>query len=166
MIRPARPQDIDLIIGWRAERAQWLASLGQDQWGNAGLNADAFAARVAASIQAGETWISEKDGTPVGTIAVDNWTDPELWTPDEISTALFIHRLISPLSSAGLNVAGPLIDHAEGLAIQQSKAWLRLDAWTNNQFLHAFWIRQGFRHVRTYAQAASGALFERRVERS
>jgi ribosomal protein S18 acetylase RimI-like enzyme len=41
--------------------------------------------------------------------------------------------------------------------------WLRLDAWTTNEALHAYYQRQGFQHVRTIVRPdyPSGALFQR-----
>lgn len=162
-IRPAKPEDVATIVGWRMERSRWLAGQGSDQWGSAGLAADSFASRVRASVEEGETWIAEHGNEPVGTIAVDRWTDAGLWTDSEIADALFIHRLIAPLSSKGLDVGTALIDHAEDLAISAGRRWLRLDAWTSNRQLHNFWSSHGFRHVRTVPGTPSGALFQRPV---
>lgn len=162
-IRNATTSEVDLIAQWRAERAAWLARKGRDQWGSAGLHDTAFLERVTSSIEAGETWMLTKAGEPVGTIAIDRWSDPGLWTADEMSNALFLHRLISPLSSSGHDVAGPLVSHALGLAAQQQIPWLRLDAWSSNTALHQFWIRQGFEQLRTVPGVSSGALFQRVV---
>lgn len=162
-IRNATASEVDLIAQWRAERAAWLARKGRDQWGNAGLRDNAFLERVTSSIKAGETWMLTKAGEPIGTIAIDQWSDPGLWSADEMSDALFLHRLISPLASSGHDVAGPLVSHALGLAAQQQKRFLRLDAWSTNTGLHQFWVRQGFEHLRTVPRVASGALFQRPV---
>lgn len=162
-IRNATTSEVDLIAQWRAERAAWLARKGRDQWGSAGLHDTAFLERVTSSIKAGETWMLTKAGEPVGTIAIDRWSDPGLWTADEMSNALFLHRLISPLSSSGHDVAGPLVSHALGLAAQQQIPWLRLDAWSSNTALHQFWVRQGFEYLRTVPGVSSGALFQRSV---
>ena len=162
-IRNATIAEVPLIAEWRAERAAWLASKGRDQWGSAGLHDTAFLERVTSSIKAGETWMITKDSEPVGTIAIDQWSDPGLWSEDEMNDALFLHRLISPLSSSGHDIAGPLVNHALGLAAQQQKHWLRLDAWTTNGALHQFWVRQGFEYLRTVPDVSSGALFQRAV---
>lgn len=161
-IRRALADEVDLIARWRAERAAWLARKGTDQWGSAGLRDQAFNDRVSASIEAGETWMLTKNDEPIATIAIDQWSDPGLWAPDEMTDALFLHRLISPVTGAH-GAAAPLVSHALGLAAQQQKRYLRLDAWTTNTALHQFWIRQGFEHLRTVASQPSGALFERAV---
>lgn len=162
-IRPANIAEVDLVIGWRDERAAWLGRQGRDQWGSRGLARDGFSERVRASIQAGETWMLEKDWKPIATIAMDQWTDPGLWEASEADDALFLHRLISPLDSGGLDVAGPLVSHALLLAAQHHKRWLRLDAWSSNSKLHTFWVRQGFELVRTVPGPKSGTLFQRPV---
>ncbi|MEU9457155.1 hypothetical protein [Streptomyces sp. NPDC048277] len=162
-IRRAAPAEVDLIAQWRAERAAWLARKGRDQWGSAGLRDQAFLDRVSSSIEAGETWMLTKDDEPIATIAIDQWSDPGLWSPSEMEDALFLHRLISPVSGAHHGTAGPLLSHALGLAAQQQKRYLRLDAWSTNTALHQFWIRHGFEHLRTVAGVPSGALFERPV---
>lgn len=162
-IRNATASEVDLIAQWRAERAAWLSRKGRDQWGSAGLHDTAFLERVTSSIEDGDTWMLVKDGEPIATIAIDQWSDPGLWSSDELSDALFLHRLISPVSSGGQDVAGPLVSHALGLAAQQQKHWLRLDAWSTNTGLHQFWIRQGFEYLRTVPRVASGALFQRPV---
>lgn len=162
-VRPARPDELDLVVNWRDERAAWLGRQGRDQWGSGGLGRASFIARVKASISAGETWILEKSGQPAATIAIDQWSDPGLWSDAEMADALFLHRLISPLDSGGFDVAGPLVSHALLLAAQQHKRWLRLDAWTSNTKLHTFWVRQGFEKVRTVPGPKSGTLFQRPV---
>lgn len=162
-IRRAASVEVDLIAQWRAERAAWLARKGTDQWGSAGLRDQAFLDRVSASIEAGETWLLTKNDEPIATIAIDQWSDPGLWTSDEMTDALFLHRLIAPVTGAHHGTAGPLVSHALGLATQQQKRYLRLDAWSSNAALHQFWIRQGFTHLRTVAGKPSGALFERAV---
>lgn len=162
-IRPGVAADVPLITEWRTERAVWLSHKGHDQWGSAGLANDSFADRVTSSVEAGETWMLEKAGEPIATIAIDQWSDADLWTDEELSDALFLHRLISPPSSPHRDVAGPLLSHALDLATEQQKPWLRLDAWTSNSGLHAFWVRQGFEYLRTVPDRPSGALFRRAV---
>ena len=50
---------------------------------------------------------------------------------------------------------------AAGRAWDASLTWLRLDAWTTNPRLHAYYIDKGFRHVRTVESRVSSACFQR-----
>jgi GNAT superfamily N-acetyltransferase len=165
-IRQAAITDIPTILRWREEAAAWLNRRGSDQWNDTGLSRDGFTRRVAESIQAGTTWIAEDDdGTPLGTIAIDPTSDPELWTPDELSNAYVIHRMIVDRSAAGRGVGKLMLDHAEWLARRDGRDRLILDAWTSNRDLHAYYESQGFRFVRNVPDHStpSATLFERPV---
>lgn len=165
-IRQAHHNDLPTILRWRQEAAMWLATLGTDQWSDAGLTHDSFQQRVTNSITTGETWIAEDDdGTPLGTIAVDSTADAGLWKPEELRGAYVIHRMIIDRRAAGRDVGSALIDHAVDLAQQDGRVRLVLDAWTTNEGLHRYYRSQGFRHVRTVPDhwTPSAVLFEREV---
>lgn len=164
-IRPARPEELELIVAWRAEAAKWIAERGFDQWSEAGLDDTEFRRRVAASIEAGETWMAIHRDHPVGTIAIDDDADPGLWSEEERAHAVIAHRMIVPRCAAGLGVGALLLDQAERVAQQRERTYVRLDAWTSNNDLHAYYQRAGFHHVRTVQahHTPSAALFERKV---
>lgn len=161
----AGEQDLEAIVSWRAEAAEWLARLGSDQWSGAGLDGEEFRRRVRASIHAGQTWMADGGGVPVGTIAIDEHADPGLWSEAELADAVLVHRMIVPRCAAGRGIGALLLAHAERIAHQQGRGYLRLDAWTTNTRLHHYYRRAGFRHVRTNTahRSPSAALFERPV---
>jgi len=161
--RPAELADLALIQRWRQERVEWLRCRGSDQWSESGLTGDDFAHRVAESIAARGTWILERNGIPVGTIAVDTMSDPGLWSPAELDGAYVLHRMIVPTAAAGTGVGDALLAHADALARARGKKRLILDAWTSNAKLHAYYEKRGFRRVRTVENhwTPSAALFER-----
>lgn len=165
-IRQAHAEDVETIVAWRAEAAEWLAERGHDQWSGAGLDDTEFRTRVTASIAAGETWmVISQHGDPIGTIAVDDDADPGLWSQEERQHAVIAHRMIVPRFASGLGVGSLLLRQAETVAQQRHRLFIRLDAWTSNPDLHAYYQRAGFRHVRTVTahHTPSAALFERRV---
>lgn len=163
-IRPGHDRDVDTILRWRRDAAAWLAAHGSDQWSDAGLSTNKFTDRVARSIAMGETWMAvNDDGTPVGTIALDQWSDPGLWSEEQLAESLVLHRMIIDRNSRGRGVGDALLDHAERTAAALGLAWLRLDAWSTNTELHGYYLRRGFDWVRTASGFASGALFQRRV---
>jgi len=168
IIRRATEYELISIVNLRRARAAWLATRGTDQW-QVGLGTDGFEQRVKQSIGNGETWVAvDEENHLFGTIAVDQWTNPGLWSEDELSDALIIHRMITRRIDAR-NSGAELLRHADELASNLDKKFLRLDAWTTNQQLHRYWKKVGFHHVRTVLphESLSTALFERRVtERS
>ncbi|MFI5721002.1 GNAT family N-acetyltransferase [Nocardia sp. NPDC051750] len=167
-IRPAALDDLSLICRLRQQRALWLAARGSDQWSTeaSGLSLDYFAHVVDRAVTAGETWIAEMNGEPAGTITINDQADNELWTEAELADALIVHYLIVDLRYAGEGIGRRLLAHAAALARTRGRHWVRLDAWTGNADLHAYYRRAGFRLVRVAVPdrpSPSCALFERHV---
>lgn len=103
------------------------------------------------------------DGADVGTIALDDYADPQLWTADERGDqALYLHRLIVRRTHSGLGAH--VLDWASAKAAEMGRDWLRIDVWTGNLALQTYYRHHGFRHVRTIqSDYPSGALFQRRA---
>ncbi|MEU4837343.1 GNAT family N-acetyltransferase [Nocardia testacea] len=168
-IRPADLDDLDLIRRLRLQRSSWLAARGSDQWSTeaSGLSIDYFERAVARSVTAWETWIAEVHGEPAGTITINDRADRELWSGAELTDALVVHYLIVDLRFAGFGVGRRLLAHAAALARAHGRNWVRLDAWTTNTDLHAYYRRAGFRLARVAdpdVASPSCALFERHVD--
>ncbi|GGL23904.1 GNAT family N-acetyltransferase [Nocardia jinanensis] len=168
-IRPAALDDLDLIRRLRLQRASWLAARGSDQWSTeaSGLSIDYFAGAVSRAVAAWETWIAEVNGEPAATITINDRADRELWTHAELADALIVHYLIVDLRFAGHGIGRRLLAHAAALARAHGRHWVRLDAWTANAELHAYYRRAGFRLARVADPrdpSPSCALFERHVD--
>lgn len=163
VISRASRADLAAIIAMREEASTWLAARGIDQWRTAWPTRDAMTARIMASIEAGETWVVRDDtATIAATVALDDFADPRLWTPDESADpALYLHRLIVRRTHAGLGAA--ILDWASCSAAELGRHWVRIDVWTDNLPLQQYYTRHGFQHVRTvdYDDYPSGALFQR-----
>lgn len=164
-IRPAVPEDLKVLVAMRQERISWLAERGSDQW-QVGLTVDGFADRVAASIAANQTYVAvDENHEVIGTIAVDKWTNPDLWSETELAESVIVHRMITWPRATNSGIGAVLLKHANKIALNLGCPWVRLDAWTNNTDLHAYYQRAGFRHVRTVDghKSKSTALFERQA---
>jgi GNAT superfamily N-acetyltransferase len=158
-LRRATPADQPAVEQLWRDASAWLASVGSDQW-----QYPPRSARIAASIEAGTCWLVEHDGTPAATITVDDYADPEFWTPaDDPGSALYVHRMIAARSHAGSGLGARMLDWAEGETAGVGRCWLRLDAWKRSAALHSYYRGQGFVHVRTVdlPHRGSGALFQR-----
>ncbi|MGW4088789.1 GNAT family N-acetyltransferase [Nocardia sp. NPDC004750] len=168
-LRQATWGDLGMICRLRVQRTAWLTARGSDQWTVAGrgLPIEIFARAVGRSLDAGETWIAEVAGEPAGTITVNDRADAGLWSGWELDDAVIAHYMIVDLRFAGRRVGHHLLAHAGLLARSQGRAWVRLDAWTTNTDLHAYYRSAGFRLVRIAGPLALGpsrALFERRAD--
>lgn len=163
IIEHATIDDLPAILAMRAEASAWLADQGVDQWATAWPTPEAQSDRILSSIRAGETWmVRDDDGATAATVALDTFSDPKLWTPDErADPSMYLHRLIVRRKYAGLGA--DVIEWACQRAGQLGNHWVRIDVWTDNIGLHRYYERNGFRHVRTLdlPDYPSGALFQR-----
>ncbi|MFE0871883.1 GNAT family N-acetyltransferase [Streptomyces rochei] len=147
-ICPAQPHDLAKLLAFRQEAAAWLSRLGTDQWQRP-YPAD----KLLATIEAGEVFMVRDGDITSATITLTPEAEEGLWTAEELEEpSLFINKLTVARTHAGQNLGGQLLDWAGDRAHRAGAAWLRLDAWTTNTNLQAYYIRHGFRHVRTVHQ--------------
>lgn len=162
-MRPATPDDVDHIMRLRAKAARWLASIGSDQWSSPWPSGPQMRATIAASIDRGETWMAVNDDQVLGTVALDGYTAPNLWTPAEIAQpARYVHRLIIDRQTACRGTGAAILEWCANQARAAGAQWLRADVWTTNHGLHDYYRGLGWQHVRTVVSDdyPSGALFQ------
>jgi hypothetical protein len=153
----ATAADEPTVTGMLAERVEWLASRGLDQWG-----AKDPARSIAATIAAGETWLLVDDvtGTAVGTLTMTTRPDRDFWH-DHVP-ALYLSKLATRVDQAG-NGLGRLLVHAAYLYGQQHQvSLLRWDVWRTNTQLQDYYRDLGGELVDVVEVAGrnSGALFQ------
>lgn len=138
--------DIGRLQQFRRDAVAWLTDRGSDQWSTP-YPADL----LRASIEAGDVFLFyEADGDPVATVTLDTHADPILWRPEEIrEPALYVHKLTLAKPGGGGGLGSQILDWCGDRAAKAGARWLRLDAWTTNSDLHAYYRSQGFSHLRT-----------------
>ncbi|MGW2543985.1 GNAT family N-acetyltransferase [Kitasatospora sp. NPDC001574] len=163
IIETATADDVPLLLEFRHQTAQWLRSRGIDQWSNP------FPAELLrASAEAGTVFVVRDNGIPAATVTLDDTPEPNLWTPQELSERCkHLHKLTVARSYAGQGLGGRLLDWAGDRTARTGGEWVRVNVWTTNNQLQAFWLSQGYEHVRTVAgggvggQGVSGWLAQR-----
>lgn len=168
IITQARIRDVDVIMAWRHERVAWLKARGADQW-----SIPLPRSAVAATVSAGQTWLAWDGDEPVSTITLTAYADVDgLWKPDrdpealwypedDPADAIYAAKMITPRRHSGSGLGAEMLRWAGGRAFDAGLTWLRLDAWTTNPALHAYYRSLGFEHVRTVESRVSGACFQR-----
>ncbi|WP_327270780.1 GNAT family N-acetyltransferase (plasmid) [Streptomyces sp. NBC_01218] len=143
----AEEADLPRLLKFRHDTAMWLGSQGIDQW------AKPFPAEhILASIRAGEVFlVKTRPGVDAAaTVTLDQDADERLWTPDErAEPARYVHKLTVDRKYSGTGLGSRILDWAGDRAAREGAQWLRLDAWTTNPRLHAYYEAQGFNHIRT-----------------
>jgi ribosomal protein S18 acetylase RimI-like enzyme len=164
------------IIGLINEAAGWLKTeKGTDQWQRPWPDQAARDQRIRRGIKLRRTWIVEDWTEPVGsprrlvaTVSCGRGGNKKLWTQRERNEpAVYISRLIVSRQHKGRGVGAALINWASLRGIQQWGAeCTRLDVWTTNLDLQAYYKAQKFMHVRTcdfedWWEYPSAALFQK-----
>jgi GNAT superfamily N-acetyltransferase len=157
------------------EATEWLRGKNTNQWLTPWPNAPMRHKRVLEDIAEHKTWIVSDEDITVGTITVDteapvDRANNHVWPAHRRSeTALYVRRVIVRRSHAGLGLGARLLDWAADVAEQElGSPLLRIDVWTDNQGLHAYYKRQGFvfceeRDAAELPGYPARALFERRT---
>ncbi|WP_333755028.1 GNAT family N-acetyltransferase [Streptomyces sp. IBSBF 3352] len=150
-ILPAQPDDVAKLLAFREEAAAWLTRLGSDQWQRP-YPAD----RLLATIEAGTVFMVMDGNATAATITLTPDAEEGLWTEQELSEpSMFVNKLTVARTHAGQNVGGRLLEWAGDRAYRAGAKWLRLDAWSTNEGLQRYYLRQGFRYVRTVREGGA-----------
>ncbi|WP_425553156.1 GNAT family N-acetyltransferase [Kribbella lupini] len=93
--------------------------------------------------------------------------EADFWTPEELAESqTYISRFFVVEDGKGYGSA--LLEAVVEQARKDGKKWVRLNCWSTNKKLHAYYITHGFEHVRTVDVPGrmSGALFQRKIDDS
>lgn len=173
-LRPGMPWDLDAVSGLVREAAEWLrTSKNTDQWAKPWPDRARQRERMLNDLLKGKTWLVWDGETATATITVDtdepvDLNDQPVWPehkPDR--PALYVRRVVVARSYAGYGLGAALFDWAADVAKRDhGAALIRIDVWTTNLELHAYYEGQRFtrlpgRGLRELAGYPSQALFER-----
>lgn len=151
IIAPAQPSDLSRLLAFREEAAAWLSALGTDQWSR-----PYPAELLLATIEAGTVFMVRDGEQTVATLTLTPNAEEGLWTEAELSEpSMFLTKLTVARTHAGQNLGGRLLDWAGDRAYRALAKWLRLDAWTTNEGLQHYYLRQGFEYVRTVREGSA-----------
>ncbi|MER0477227.1 GNAT family N-acetyltransferase [Streptomyces sp. Edi2] len=149
----AVPADIPRLLKFRTDAASWLSANGSDQW-----STPYPPELLIDSVSAGEVYLFHPTprALPVATVTLDRKAEPVLWSEEERDEqALYVHKLTLARPGNGQGLGAAILDWCGDQAARDGAKWLRLDAWTTNTRLHAYYERLGFTHLRTVHDPAA-----------
>jgi len=168
------PGDLDEVRGLVREAAEWLrTSKDTDQWATPWPDQAGQTERILNDLLKGKTWLAWDGATAAATITVDTegplaLHEQPVWPAHKSrEPALYVRRVIVSRGYAGLGLGAALLDWAADVARRDHEVTLiRVDVWTTNLDLHAYYKRQHFtrckgRDPRELPDYPSQALFER-----
>jgi GNAT superfamily N-acetyltransferase len=175
-LRCAVPAQADVIRELYVDAAQWLRGKNTTQWSRPWPDSAGRDKRVRDDLAGRKTWIAWDFTVYAGTITLDT-QDPVdhegrfVWPSSRRSApALYVRRMIVKRSYAGLGLGAAMLDWATAEAWRRiGSPLLRLEVWTDNKELHAYYERQGFelcgyRDPRALPGYPARALFQRETE--
>jgi GNAT superfamily N-acetyltransferase len=170
-IRRGTVDDHGLVIGLIEGRADWIrAEKDTLQWDQPWPSLPDRNERVRKGLREGHTWIACNGARPVATVTIYQTGDTKLWTESDLKTeAVYIHRLVLDKDYAGNGLGAELINWAgrRGKRDNPSAQLIRVDVWSDNKELHAYYQRHGFIFVDTRETddgCPSGTLFEKPIQ--
>ena len=171
------PGDLDAVSGLVREAAEWLrSSKDTDQWATPWPDRIRHRERMLNDLLKGKTWLVWDGETAVATITVDtdepvDLNEQPVWPePERHRSAIYVRRIVVARDHAGCGLGAALLNWAAHVAKRDYRAALiRIDVWTTNLELHAYYEGQHFIRLpdsdrMLLLDYPSQALFERDVD--
>ena len=177
-LSPGTAEDLGEVRKLVHETTSWLRkSKHIDQWSGPWPDAAQHRERMRSDLLRGKTWLVRDDATVVGTITVDT-EEPRtadgrrVWPACERhELAMYVRRVIVSRGYAHRGIGAALLDWAAAAAGRDHGATrIRIDVWTTNRALHAYFEHRGFTRCPSpdpdLNNYPSQALFERQIEQA
>lgn len=164
-LRRAVERDHVEIIRLIDEAAEWLRTKNTDQWAQPWPSKEDRSHRILRDLRAAKTWIVSDDGTPMATVTADHEDNP-LWPKtSRRDRAVYVSRLVVSRTHAGRGLGAGLINWMGRRARDRYAArWVRVDVWTTNTALHAYYRNQDFEFCglsEAFENYPAAALFQK-----
>ncbi|WP_026451013.1 GNAT family N-acetyltransferase [Aequorivita capsosiphonis] len=146
MIQIAKLSQIDQILAMTQACGEKMNMQGIFQWNETYPNSEAFEK----DIERGELYVFTSEKTILGCIVISTKMDKEYETVKwltETSNHYYIHRLAVHPDYQGKGIARSLMDFAENLAIQNNKASIRLDTFSQNLRNQKFYEARSYKRL-------------------
>lgn len=166
----ATPAMLPDVLSVLSDAARWLRVEKRiRQWPMLFAPGERRAVQLAGEAERGHVWLVYRDDTPLATVTVTPWCDPDFahgW-PGGPADALYVLRLAATTAARRehLQLGAALLEHAADVAAARGVSRLRLDCPRNNPRLHTYYEQHGFTRAGevVVAHRRSGALFERAI---
>jgi GNAT superfamily N-acetyltransferase len=168
ILRRAGAADFEAVRSLLKEASRWLGTKSTDQWAVPWPDENGRNTNIKRAIRAGRTWIVlDSDSRPAATLT----TSPNhhgIWPErNGHEPAVYVRRITVSRSHAGRGLGGQLLDWAGLRASHDYGArWVRVDVWTTNNGLHAYYKKHGFAYcgLSPVPGYPSAALFQKPVD--
>jgi GNAT superfamily N-acetyltransferase len=156
-IVPARPDDIDTVLGILDEAAAWIIEQRLPSvWKPGEFSRETFLEQISR----GEVHVGLVDGKPAGTITLQ-WSDLVFWGEQQ-SDSGYVHKLAVRPVYAGQKIGLEMLKWAEAAAREVGKRFLRLNCLAADRKIRDYYERVGFLYKGDVVRPkAAAALYEK-----
>lgn len=168
-LRRATEHDHDSIVALIDGAAEWLHSKNTDQWAQPWPSERDRSHRIRRDLRAGKTWVATAGRALIATLTADSEDSPVWPKESKGKPAVYVCRLVVSRTHAGEGLGAAFLDWAGLRARRRYKAqWVRVDVWTTNKALHAYYRDRGFEFYGLSEEVdddyPSAALFQKPTE--
>ncbi|GAA0137219.1 GNAT family N-acetyltransferase [Paenibacillus sp. YSY-4.3] len=150
-IELASAPDKEIVREMLIEAAEWMASLGVQQW-----NPQQFTpSEIDKYFAEREVYLLVREDQAVGMFTLQS-SDPEYWGALNEEDCSYLHRLTVRTSWRGQQLGGAMIEWAVKRTKQLGRRALRLDCWDGNAKLNRMYAGMGFAHKGTGEKQGRG----------
>ncbi|MBW2282834.1 MAG: GNAT family N-acetyltransferase [Deltaproteobacteria bacterium] len=159
-ISVARAGDLDAYVDLLEEAGSWLWEREIRQWEPGSHRAQR--PRLARDVERGAVRLARAGAQLAGGVILD-WERGPVWDGFE-GEAGYVYKLVVARASAGRGVGARLLRHCEEETRQRGRRWVRLDCWSGNARLRAYYEDAGYApRGQAREHGASVSLFEKPV---
>ena len=156
---PAKPEDIDKVLGILDEAASWLLQQNiPTVWKPKEFSRQAFLDQISR----GEVHIGLIDDEPAGTLTLQ-WSDP-MWWGERQPDSGYVHKIAVRPAYAGQSIGREMLKWAEASARKANKKFLRLNCLAADRKIRDYYERAGFAYITDVAgPKGMASLYEKAV---
>lgn len=141
----AETENLSDIYALYEQRVQWMDAVGLKQW-NVTDYLNAFPLSYYQNLQkSGKLYVLKHEHRIVGALALFDHDD--YWPDSDTASAYYIHHLVSDSQYRGIGKL--MLRHAEKIAVDSGKEYLRLDCAVDNPALNLYYQSKGYAYAGT-----------------
>jgi GNAT superfamily N-acetyltransferase len=157
MVVPAKPEDIDTVLGILDEAAAWIIEQNiPSVWKPGEFSRQTFLEQISR----GEVHIGLVDEKPAGTITLQ-WADLVFWG-EQLPDSGYVHKLAVRPVYAGQKLGLEMLKWAEATARRAGRRFLRLNCLAEDRKIRDYYEQAGFLYKGDVVRPkAVAALYEK-----
>ncbi|MHA2160682.1 MAG: GNAT family N-acetyltransferase [Candidatus Thorarchaeota archaeon] len=146
-LRPAYPEELDTVLAFLKEAAEWLQKKGVDYWQYWHAPPQNFVDWIRKGFDKKEFYMVECSKEVIGCFRLQ-WNDEPFWGKLK-PNAGYVHSFTLSRCLAGKGIGVKVLNEIEKICLENGKTFLRLDCGVGVRRLRQYYEKYGFVEVGT-----------------